>query len=77
MSTENRIADICYQISTAERILNGFDKCFVKLCLSQYNGPRYEDDIRDPEIIEFLKNRYKEIIKDLRKELNLEIDNKL
>lgn len=77
MSSENRIADICYQISTAERILNGFDKCFVRLCLSQYNGPKYEDEIRDLEIIEFLKNRYKEIIKTLKKELDLEIDNKL
>jgi len=77
MSSENRIADICSQISTAERILNGFDRCFVMLCLSQYMGPKYEYEVRDPEIIEFLKNRYKEIIKNLKEELNLEIDNKL
>lgn len=77
MGNENKIADICYQISTAERMFNGFDKCFVRLCLSQYNGPRYEDEIRDPEIIEFLKNRYKEIIKNLKKELDLEIDKEL
>ena len=77
MNNENKIADICYQISTAERMFNGLDNCFVRLHLSQLHGPTYEDEIRDPEIIEFLKNRYKEIIKNLKKELDLEIDNKL
>ena len=68
------VTEICYKLICAERMINNIDSMWVKLTLSKPGCPQYEDDIRDPLLIDAIKDRYRDKIKELHAELNKELD---